>query len=59
MRDVIRKKEVIAYSVLSFVFIVFLWWHPVMTPLRFYTTAMHETWHALAALLTGGSVDNA
>lgn len=60
----ISKKQIINFTIISFL-ITFLFWdssimpfnlHLLFTPLRLYTTAIHEAWHAIMALITGGTI---
>ncbi len=41
---------------LAAAFVVFLWWTPLLFPFRIMTTTIHEMSHAVAVLLTGGTV---
>ncbi len=43
---------------LAVVAVVILWWTPLLFPFRIFTTAVHETSHALAALATGATPTN-
>ncbi len=51
-----EKVREIFLIVLTFVLIYFFWWSPVFYPLRLLETFFHESGHALATALTGGSV---
>ncbi len=48
--------EFIIGMVLAAVAVFTLWWTPLLFPFRIFTTAAHEVSHAIAALLTGNSV---
>ena len=60
----ISKKQIINFTIISFLIALLFWdnsiiplnLHLLFTPLKLYTTAIHETWHAIMALITGGSI---
>jgi len=58
MRPITRRRARLLIGICAFYTALwFLWWTPVVFPLRIFVVLLHEISHALAALATGGQVD--
>lgn len=54
----LEKKNIDIFIVLSIsIFSLLLWDSPIIYPIKFFTVLLHEISHAIAAIVTGGSVE--
>lgn len=50
------KTSILFAFIISFIIYIFFWNNILITPLRIFLTAIHESFHGLATILTGGSI---
>lgn len=50
------KIKVFAAFLISFIIYMFFWENILLTPLRIFLTAIHEAFHGIATILTGGNI---
>lgn len=51
-----KKEEILIYFMITTIIYMFFWNNILISPLRIYLTAIHETFHGLAAIISGGSI---
>ena len=56
MNNYFSKTEIFIYSFISLFTVVFLWDYYFIYPLKFFVTSIHEGFHGLFTIITGGEV---
>lgn len=56
MNNYLSKFEIFTYSIISLIVIFFLWDYSFIYPLKLFVTSVHESFHGLATILTGGTI---
>lgn len=57
MGNHLSKIEIFTFSFISLIIVIFLWDYIFVYPLKFFVTSVHESFHGLAIIITGGEIE--